>query len=267
MAGKDRGFKSRIVAGSEIEEPQAFFEWTKLPFTSAHALAAFAFHIEFENAKWRKRVSRISLPNLGRLLDLDSDQLRISSFYGGLEILNDIPPLRNIGIGEDGRLLAQSDVPVPSHEELFDSLRPDARASIRRISERAITLQALEVRGRPESPLASKVPIDWGCFLAGYSKDRGRALMILDGAKLYDVELRVAPRLKPSDLPSSRDESHVVVSPRRVAILEAARDLWPGGIPPNLTKKARDRAIIERLSAQGQAVPHPKTIKRALEGS
>lgn len=127
-------------------------------------------------------------------------------------------------------------------------------------------LQALEVRGRPESPLAAKVPIDWGCFLAGFEKDRGRAMMLLDGAKLYDVELRVTPRLRPTGLPVARKPMNEhAIPPRRLAILEVATELWPEGPPPNLTKKERDRAIIDRLGSRGQAVPHPKTIKRALE--
>lgn len=234
---------------------------------TAMDLQLFAFHIEFEARRWARRGTTIGENVFSRHLDLPVDDLRISNFYGGLQILNDIPPLRNVGLNDEGKLYADLDGPGPSKDEIFDALRPCARARVREVAERAIILRALEVRGRPESPLAAKVPIDWGSFLAGLDWDRGRAMMILDGAKLYDVEVRVSPRLRPDDLPAREEkgESQAPLSPRRLAILQAAQVLWPQGLPVHLTKKERGRAIIGQLQKQGLAVPHPKTIKRAFD--
>lgn len=266
IAVKRLKFKSRKAAGVEIEQPEFFFDWANLPVAHGYGLAAFAFHIEFERRRWQRRGTVISEDVFARHLDLGSDELRISNFYGGLQILNDIPPLRNVGLSDEGLLYADTSADGISKEEVFDTLRPGARDQVRQLAERAIFLQALEVRGRPESPLASKVPVEWGSFLAGIVWDRGRALMILDGAKLYDVEVRVAPRLRPDDLPrQAPKQDSAPLSPRRLAILQAAAELWPRGCPPHMTKKERDREIIAQLQKKGLAVPSPKTIKRAFD--
>jgi hypothetical protein len=242
MAVKRLRFVTRKTGGVEIEQPEIFFEWTNLPVAHGYGLAAFAFHVDHENRRW-EREGLAMLLGIRRFLDLEADDLLISNFYGGLQILNEIPPLRNVGLNDEGLLYADLDAEAVNKEDVFDSLRPDARKQVRSVAERAIMLQALEVRGRPESPLATKVPIEWGSFLAGVEWDRGRALMILDGAKLYDVEVRVSPRLRPDDVSACRRKEEVesALTPRRHAILEATRNLWPDGIPQHLTTKERDR--------------------------
>lgn len=271
MAVKRLRFKSQKIGGVEIEQPEIFFEWTNLPVAHGYGLAAFAFHVEAENRKWQSKfagqLGEAVLSGIRGHLDLPNDELRISNFYGGLQILNEIPPLRNIGLNDEGLLYADVDVKDAAKEDLFDALRPDARRQVREVAARAIILGALEVRGRPSSPLASKVPIEWGSFLAGVDWERGRAMMFLDGAKLYDVEVRVRPGLRPSGVSKQRHKlsDQMPLSPRRVAIVEAVRSLWPEGPPKTLTKKERDRQILAWLQKQGQTLPHPRTIKRALD--
>lgn len=270
MAVKRLRFESRMIGGVEVEQPEIFFEWTNLPVAHGFGLAAFAFHVDAEYRRYERQGLKLGealLRGIRRHLDLESDELRISNFYGGLQILNEIPPLKNVGLNDEGRLYADISEVGVSSDDVFDALRPGARAQVREVAERSIILQALDVRGRPESPLASKIPIEWGSFLAGVEWDRGRALMILDGAKLYDVEVRVSPRLRPDDLPARRKKAlqDPPLSPRRSAILQAATQLWPNGQPTNLTTKERDRAIIGQLQKEGRTAPHPRTIKRAFD--
>ncbi len=93
-------------------------------------------------------------------------------------------------------------------------------------------------------------------------------MMILDGAKPYDVEVRVSPRLRPDDIPARRKGvEKTPLSPRRSAILQAMNKLWPDGQPDYLTTKERDRAIIAQLQKDGLTAPHPRTIKRALDAT
>jgi len=271
MAVKRLRFASRKVGGVEIEQPEMFFEWANLPVAHGYGLAAFAFHVQAEYQRYEKQGVKLGdavLHGIRDHLDLVDDELLISNFYGGLQILNEMPPLRNVGLNDEGQLYADLDIAGASKEDVFDALRPGARSQVREVAERSMILGALEVRGRPESALAKKVPIEWGSFLAGVEWDRGRAMMILDGAKLYDVEVRVSPRLRPKDIPARRKGvEKAPLSPRRSAILQAMNKLWPDGQPDYLTTKERDRAIIAQLQKDGLTAPHPRTIKRALDAT
>lgn len=54
---------------------------------------------------------------------------------------------------------------------------------------------------------------------------------------------------------------------RAAGIQSAALDLWPEGIPPWITLKERDAAIIDWLASRGaNALPCSRTIRRILNG-
>lgn len=89
---------------------------------------------------------------------------------------------------------------------------------------------------------------------------------MLDGARLYDVELRVCPELLPSDLPSQETSPEVEqTSAKRAGIQDAVRELWPDGIPKGMTVKERDVAIMTFLEQNGVTAPSSRTIRRALK--
>ena len=61
------------------------------------------------------------------------------------------------------------------------------------------------------------------------------------------------------------------VAPRRASraagIQSATHALWPDGIPPWLSIKERDAAIVDWLSSRdARAMPCSRTIRRALNG-
>ncbi len=80
-------------------------------------------------------------------LDLAGDELLISNFYGGLQVLNEMPPLRNVGLNDEGQLYADLDIAGASKEDVFDALRPGARSQVREVAERSIILRAKRYGG------------------------------------------------------------------------------------------------------------------------
>lgn len=262
----------RRTAGVTIEMPEIFFNWTILPYAQCFGIAAFAFHVEHAyrtSAVLRRKLSDPDDVGIRDHFGLEGDQVRISNFFGATLVEPAWQPFRRLAISDEGELYSELEAgsPMTSKIEqrmLFDRARPDARRQVKEVLERAIILRALEVRGRRESALARKEEIDVGCFYAGLEWDRARALFILDGAKLYDVELRVRDQLAPEDLSVIKDAQAQRVGAKRAGILEAFSTLWPNGIPAGMTVKERDKAICGFLQRNGVSPPSSKTIQRAL---
>lgn len=266
---------TRRTSGINIELPEQFFRWTILPFAHCFGVAAFAFHVERGYRRSSLLRPKLDDPNdLGILdwFDLREEGARISTFYGALRVERPFPPFTELAIDDEGKLYASADDEHPYRDQgeltvLFDASRPKTRQQVRRLYQHSIILDALQVRGRPNGALAKKQEIEWGCFMAGLEWDRDRGLFMLDGAKLYDVELRVNPALLPPNMtlkPSTKSEQTSETA-KRSGILDALRHLWPGGLPAGMTVKERDNAIMAFLERKGVVAPSARTIRRALQ--
>lgn len=266
---------NRFTCGIGIELPESFFRWTILPYTHCFAIAAFAFHVERGYRRsdlLRARLESQIDPGIRDWFGLQDCQLRLSAAYGALQIEDPPEPFQDLSIADDGELYSvPSIIPGVMFSEaertrVFDERWPIARRKVKGMLQHSIIIGALEVKGRRESALAKKEQIEWGCFTAGLEWDRHRCLFVLDGAKLYDVELRICPDLMPDDLPrSSSLPDAEATSAKRAGIHSAARELWPEGIPKGMTVKERDAAIMAYLERNGLAAPSSRTIRRALK--
>lgn len=264
----------RLTSGVTIELPSHFFHWTILPYARCFAIAAFAFHIERAYSRsdlLRGKVDDPFDPGIRDWFGLEGFRLHVSAFYGALQILDPPAPFSELSITDEGDLGSTPSIipgvmsPEPDRTRVFDESWPIARRKVRELLQHTIILGALEVKGRRESALAKKEQIEWGCFTAGLEWDRKRCLFNLDGAKLYDVELRVSPDLRPGDMPANEVEPAVEArSAKRAGIHHALRELWPNGIPKGMTTKERDAAIMAFLEQNGVTAPSSRTIRRAL---
>ncbi|QGZ93508.1 hypothetical protein [Terricaulis silvestris] len=266
---------SRMTCGVKIEFPESFFRWTILPYAHCFAIAAFAFHVEHgyrRNELLRPKLDDPSDPGIRNWFGLEAHRLNISSFYGALRIEDPSEPFQELSINDEGDLhsvpsfLPGVMFPEEERTRVFDESFPIARTKVKHMLEHSIIIGALDVKGRRESALAKKEQIEWGCFTAGLEWDRHRCLFNLDGAKLYDVELRVSPRVKPEDVDVQQiTEEPKARSAKRAGIKDAVNQVWPEGIPKGLTIKERDGAIMAFLERNGVTAPSAKTIQRALK--
>lgn len=274
MESEELKIPTRRTSGISIELPEEFFRWTILPFAHCFGVAAFAFHVERGYRRSALLRPKLDDPNdLGILdwFDLRDEGARISTFYGALRVERPFAPFTELAISDEGKLYASVAEEHTYRDQgeltvLFDASRPNTRQQVKRLYQHSIVLEALQVRGRPNSTLAKKQDIEWGCFMAGLEWDRDRALFVLDGAKLYDVELRVNPALLPPDMtlkPTKSESANETA--KRSGILDAARQLWPDGIPAGMTVKERDNAIMAFLERKGVLAPSARTIRRALQ--
>jgi hypothetical protein len=100
-----------------------------------------------------------------------------------------------------------------------------------------------------------------------------RAVAYDDGAAGYFVEVEADSRavekwLRENALPAGYVTGEGKARERglRQAIRQAAKELWPNGVPTGLSNKFRDDKIRENLSTKGLRKPDDRTIRRAFGG-
>jgi len=242
-----------------------------LGYAHCFGIAAFAFHLEQAFERTGDAAVRAYEPGLRGWLDLEADSVSIDPVWGALRIVDPIPPLHEIFVTDEGEVTARHEKSTSAGSrnatEIFDELRPYSRSMIAGVLERSIILDALQVRGRRYDPLADKAEVASGCFLAGLKWQREKAAFILENAYLYDVELRVNPKLRPRDISSRETLDQIPHAPRKPksgAATEALKALWPNGIPAGLTAKDRYRQIEQHLRLQGLSIPSERTVRRAI---